>query len=160
MVRTEAAPAGRNDPGGNAGDDPGGNAGDNQGDPGAGGMERFAADIATAAWRLRARAASLPPEMRSLTRHIESLWDLLAQAGVDVRDHVDTPFDPGLALTVVAYQPTAGIDREQVVEAIRPSVYLRDRLIQKAEVIVGTPAEPGVPEPANAPTEENEQAHG
>jgi len=101
--------------------------------------ERSVADIATSIWRLRGRTAALPDGMRSLARHAESAWDALAQAGVEVRDHVYDPFDPGLALTVVAYQPTPGIDRDRVVEAIRPSVYLNDRLIQSAEVIVGTP---------------------
>jgi hypothetical protein len=106
---------------------------------GGGLTERSVADIATSIWRLRGRAAALPGGMRSVTRHAESAWDALAQAGVEVRDHVNDPFDPGLALTVVAYQPTPGIDRDRVVEAIRPSIYLNDRLIQSAEVIVGTP---------------------
>jgi len=138
MTRSAAAPASRDDAG----------------------MERFAAEIATNVWRLRARAATLPAQMRSVTRHIESLSDTLTQAGVDVQDHLDMPFDPGLALTVVAYQPTPGINREQVIEAIRPSVYLHDRLIQKAEVIVGTPETPDAPEPALEPSKENGQAHG
>jgi len=106
---------------------------------GGGLTERSVADIVTSIWRLRGRAAALPGGMRSVTRHAESAWDALAQAGVEVRDHVNDPFDPGLALTVVAYQPTPGIDRDRVVEAIRPSIYLNDRLIQSAEVIVGTP---------------------
>jgi len=110
-----------------------------QPDKGGGLTERSVADIATSIWRLRGRAAALPGGMRSVTRHAESAWDALAQAGVEVRDHVNDPFDPGLALTVVAYQPTPGIDRDRVVEAIRPSIYLNDRLIQSAEVIVGTP---------------------
>jgi hypothetical protein len=101
--------------------------------------EHSVADIATSIWRLRGRTAALPDGMRSVARHAESAWDALAQAGIEVRDHRGDPFDPGLALTVVAYQPTPGIDRDRVVEAIRPSVYLNDRSIQVAEVIVGTP---------------------
>jgi hypothetical protein len=110
-------------------------------EPASGGgiAERSVADIATSIWRLRSRTMALPDGMRSVTRHAESAWDALAQAGVEIRDHVNDPFDPGLALTVVAYQPTPGIDRDRVVEAIRPSVYLDDRPIQTAEVIVGTP---------------------
>jgi hypothetical protein len=110
-------------------------------EPGDGGgiAEQSVADIATSIWRLRGRLAAQPDGMRSVARHAESAWDALAQAGVEIRDHVNDPFDPGLALTVVAYQPTPGIDRDRVVEAIRPSIYLNDRPIQTAEVIVGTP---------------------
>ena len=101
---------------------------------------RSLADVATSIWRLRNRVAAAPEETpRSVSRHLEMAWDALTQAGVEIRDHVGEPFDLGLSLTVVAYQPTPGLTREQVVEAIRPSVFLGDRTFQTGEVIVGTP---------------------
>ncbi|MEV5409195.1 hypothetical protein AB0K60_10220 [Thermopolyspora sp. NPDC052614] len=96
--------------------------------------------MATGIWRMRNRVAAAPEETpRSVARHLEMTWDALIQAGVEIRDHVGEPFDLGLSLTVVAYQPTPGLAREQVIEAVRPSIYLGDRAIQTGEVIVGTP---------------------
>lgn len=109
--------------------------------------ERSVADVATGVWRLRARMAALPEGTRSATRHVEMAWDALAQAGVEIRDHLHDPFDPGLSITVVAFQPTPGLAREQVIETIRPSVYLHDRVVQVAEVIVGTPSEAKTEQP-------------
>ena len=100
------------------------------------------ADVATNIWRLRDRMSALPDGMRSTTRHCEMAWDALAEAGVEIRDHLNDPYDSGLSLTVVAFQPTRGLERERVIETIRPSIYLRDQTIQTAEVIVGTPDPP------------------
>lgn len=99
------------------------------------------ADVATSLWRLRSRmpADADGVRARSMSRQLEAAWDALEAAGVEIQDHVNDPFDPGLSITVVAYQPTPGLRREQVIEAVRPTVYLSDRVIQKAEVIVGTP---------------------
>jgi len=96
------------------------------------------ADVATSLWRLRNRIAG-DAENRPLSRQLEAAWDALTEAGVEVQDHVNDPFDAGLAITVVAYEPTPGLRGERVIKAVRPTVYLNDRTIQKAEVIVGTP---------------------
>ncbi|MEU6035495.1 hypothetical protein ABZ801_08785 [Actinomadura sp. NPDC047616] len=109
---------------------------------------RAAADVATSIWRLRGKLAESPVEPpRAVVRHLESAWDALAEAGVQVQDHLNAPFDSGLALTVVAFQPTPGLSREQVVETVRPSVYLHDRVVQRGEVIVGTPVPSDQPTP-------------
>ncbi|WP_019633116.1 hypothetical protein [Actinomadura atramentaria] len=100
-----------------------------------------AADLATSLWRLRTRVAADPDAPRAVVRHADTAWDALADAGVEVKDHLGDPFDPGLSLTVVAFQPTPGLAREQVIETIRPSVYLHGETLQTAEVIVGTPDE-------------------
>lgn len=76
---------------------------------------------------------------RALSRQVDAAWDALTEAGVEVRDHLNDAFDPGLAITVVAYEPRPGLRREQVVRALRPTVFWNERPIQKAEVIVGTP---------------------
>jgi hypothetical protein len=106
---------------------------------------RTLADLATSMWRLRNRMQESPDAPRSAARHAETAWDTLAQAGVEVQDHLHEPFDPGLSLVVLAFQPTAGLRRDQVIETIRPSVYLHDRVIQTGEVIVGTPDPPAEP---------------
>lgn len=96
-------------------------------------------DVATSLWRLRGRVERMDDPPRAVVRHLETAWDALADAGVEIRDHVGDPFDPGLMMSVVAYQPTPGLRRERIIEAVRPGVYLGGRSIQMAEVIVGTP---------------------
>ncbi|MGI5163424.1 hypothetical protein ACQEU3_03620 [Spirillospora sp. CA-253888] len=97
------------------------------------------ADLAVHLWRLGNRIDAAPNGSRALSRHLEAAWDALGAAGVEVQDHLGRPFDPGLRIKVVAFQPTPGLGREQVVEAVRPAVYLDGRLLRPGEVIVGTP---------------------
>jgi hypothetical protein len=104
---------------------------------------RCLAEIATTLWRLETKMlddTGVPlPEFRNLYRHVRSGIDTLQDAGITIQTHRDAPFDPGLLLTVVAYQPSPGLDRERVLETIRPTLYFADRVIQNGEVIVGTP---------------------
>ncbi|MFI0405961.1 hypothetical protein [Actinomadura sp. 3N508] len=104
------------------------------------------AELATSLWRLRARIERMDDPPRPVVRHLESAWDVLAGTGITIRDHVGEPFDPGLAMSVVAYEPTPGLAREQITEALRPGVYLDGRAVQMAEVIVGTPETPATEE--------------
>ena len=106
--------------------------------------DRSLAGLATALWRTRRRmlqpGTDEPlPELRHAFRHLQSTWQTLAAAGVTIQDHDGTPFESGLALEVLTFQPTAGLRAEQVVETVRPSVYVRTRTIQLGQVIVGTP---------------------
>ncbi|TDB91484.1 hypothetical protein E1264_01440 [Actinomadura sp. KC216] len=100
------------------------------------------AELATSLWRLRGRIERMDDPPRPVVRHLESAWDVLAGTGITIRDHVGEPFDPGLAMSVVAYEPTPGLAREQITETLRPGVYLDGRAVQMAEVIVGTPETP------------------
>ncbi|POM24648.1 hypothetical protein BTM25_32820 [Actinomadura rubteroloni] len=98
-----------------------------------------AADLATSVWRLRAKLAATPDPPRALVRHVDTAWDTLADAGIVIRDHLHEPFDPGLSISVAAYEATPGLRREEVIETLRPSVFLHGRTLQMGEVIVGTP---------------------
>lgn len=100
----------------------------------------------------RARKRMLQPgtaepleEMRRPWRHVEAMWDLLHQAEIEVQDHDGARFEAGLELTAVAYQPTAGLQRETVLETLRPSIYYKGQLVQRGEVVVGTPEAPAGP---------------
>lgn len=107
-------------------------------------QHRLLADLGTGLWRLRQKmlnpeTAQPLDEMRKAYRHLESVWDALKQAGVEIHDYSGRPFDQGLSLKVIAYQPTPGLTRQRIVETIKPSIYLRDDMLQIGEVIVGTP---------------------
>jgi hypothetical protein len=100
----------------------------------------------------RARKRMLKPgttepleELRRPYRHIEAMWDLLHQAEIEVQDHDGNRFEAGLELTVIAFQPTAGLNRETVIETIRPSIYHKGQLLQRGEVVVGKPETPATP---------------
>ncbi len=108
--------------------------------------QRTLADLATSVWRLRQRfvvPGSEQPreEFRRPFRDVQALWDTLAQAGVEILDHTGSAYDAGQSLKVLAFQPTPGLDRERVVETVKPTIYLASQWIQMGEVIVGQPEE-------------------
>lgn len=104
-------------------------------------------DLGTGLWRLRQKmvqpgTAEPLDEMRRAFRHLESTWNVLIQAGVEIQDHTgeDVPEGGVYALRAIAYEPTPGLSREQVIETIKPSIYFNKQLIQMGEVVIGTPA--------------------
>lgn len=104
------------------------------------------ADLGTGLWRLRQKmvqpgTAEPLDEMRRAFRHLESTWDVLIRAGVEIQDHTgeDVPEGGVYALRAIAYEPTSGLSREQVIETIKPSIYFNKRMIQMGEVVIGTP---------------------
>jgi hypothetical protein len=89
-------------------------------------------------------------------RHLDAVVDALVESGVQTRSYDGTVFDPGLRMRVLAYQPMPGLERDEVVETVRPAVYLRGTPLALGEVIVGTPPE----EPEDEPEEEPEREGG
>jgi hypothetical protein len=113
---------------------------------------RLLAEVVVGLWRARAKmtdaATGKPqPEFRSVYRHVQAVWDLLAGAGVEAQGHDGMAYDPGLSITAVAFRPVPGLAREQVLETLRPTVYLSGRMLAPGEVVVGTPAPSGEPGP-------------
>ena len=78
-------------------------------------------------------------EMRRVCRHIEAIDEALKQLGVQVNTYMDQPYDSGLPIRVIAFEPTAGVSREEIKETIKPEIKFRGDRIQMAEVIVGMP---------------------
>jgi hypothetical protein len=100
--------------------------------------------LATHVWRAAGKTvdpATGEPreEMRRVHRHIQGALDLLKQMGLTINDWVNQPYDTGLPVKVLSFQPTPGLHRDTVIEAVRPTVIWKDRLLQSGEVIVGTP---------------------
>ncbi|MGH3941988.1 MAG: hypothetical protein ACRDTG_25880 [Pseudonocardiaceae bacterium] len=107
------------------------------------GNERGLAQLATSLWRAQRKVESEDSvgAIRQVGRHVQATWDSMATLGVKVLDHDNEPFDPGLSLDVLAIQPHAGINRETIIQTVKPTIYLRERRIQLGQVIVGTPEE-------------------
>lgn len=112
------------------------------------------ADLATQLWRLGKKLTEPAAEdpggsgnggrassrrAPKAARHLRAAQDALAKAGVEIHDHDGMEYDIGLALDVLAYQPTPHATRETVHETVRPSVYRDGRCIQTGQVIVAQP---------------------
>jgi hypothetical protein len=107
---------------------------------------KLLADIGTGLWRLRlkmlpAGARQPSEENRRSYKQLEAIMDTLTAASVQIRDHTGEAFPRGgiYNLKVLAYEPTSGLAREQVIETIKPTIYLQNRVIQIGEVVIGTP---------------------
>lgn len=103
----------------------------------------FLAEVSVGAWRLKKKMTdpkSGEPlnEMSRAYRHLDSIFITLKNEGIEIQDHDGQPFDPGLSLKVLTYQPLPNIDKEYVYDTIKPSVYLNGDRILMGEVIVAT----------------------
>jgi hypothetical protein len=110
-------------------------------------------DLATGLWRIRRRleqalAGGETDSVRSLTRYIESACDTLGGHQVEVKDDVGQRYITGMAAKVLAFQPSEDVSEDTIVETIRPAVFYKGVLTQRAEIIVATPRiqEPAQPE--------------
>jgi hypothetical protein len=101
-----------------------------------------AADLATDLWRARRRAARAGGD-RMLARHLDSLHDRLARAGLEVQDHDGLVLDAGTVLDVVAWEIRPDVERDVVVETVAPSVYCAGRPIRIGQVVVARPEDRG-----------------
>lgn len=111
---------------------------------------RLLAELSTGLWRMQQKMlkpGSEQPldEMRRPYRHLETVWDILTQAGIEVHNHTGerTPQGGAYSLKVLAFQPTPGITHNTVIETIKPSIFYQSQLVQMGEVIIGTPENSG-----------------
>lgn len=102
-------------------------------------LEHVLAEVATGLWRLQRRLDPETPETRAAARQVRRILDVLGDADIRIDDHHGVAFDPGLAIDVVAYQPTEDVDHEQVIDTERPSIFRGAATLQRGRVIVGVP---------------------
>lgn len=105
---------------------------------------KLIAELATGIWRIRRKFEAAKNDdgtelLRSMGRYLESTWDSLQAGGVEVRDDTGERYVAGMALHVLAFQPMPGCKQDRIHETIKPSIYYKDKLIQRGEVIVTTP---------------------
>ncbi|MFT3869627.1 MAG: hypothetical protein QM715_14320 [Nibricoccus sp.] len=102
------------------------------------------AALATQVWRARNRiidpeTGEPREEMRRLHRHVEGAFEALREMGLVINDWLKQPYDSGLPVKVLTFQPASEVQRDTVLEATRPTVIWKERLLQMGEVIVGIP---------------------
>jgi hypothetical protein len=106
------------------------------------GLIKLTTEIGTTTWRLQRRlavSAEASDTIKRVSRDLESVWDALNQGGIEIKDHTGEKYDGGMALNVIAFQPTPGITKEQVIETIKPTIYHKNKMVQMGQVIVGVP---------------------
>jgi len=109
------------------------------------GLSQSLAALATHVWRAKSKlvdpnTGEPSEETRRAYRHVQAAFDTFAQMGLTMNDWIDQPFDPGLPVKVLTFQPMPEIMRDTVVEAVRPTIIWKDQLLQLGEVVVGIPA--------------------
>jgi hypothetical protein len=115
------------------------------------------ARVAVSLWRAKQKLlhSAGAESVRDFGRLVDSAWDALLQAGVEVADHAGERVTGGEAFHVLAYEPVPGLVHEQVIETVRPTVYHRGVLLQAGQVIVGKPSGNG----GNRNGEQHDEGH-
>ncbi|TDV35436.1 hypothetical protein [Actinophytocola oryzae] len=80
---------------------------------------------------------------RQATRYLRGCRRMLADAGLVIQDHDGDLLHHGRSITVLVSHEDPALTDELVLETVKPTIYLRDRRIQKGEVIVGRPPSGG-----------------
>lgn len=105
---------------------------------------KFIKKIANNVWKLRAKMfdddGNPKDGYEKVYRPVDAIWDALKEVGVTVITHDGETYDTGMAVNVVAWEKREGARREEIVETIKPTIRLGDRLLQWADVIAVTPA--------------------
>lgn len=78
---------------------------------------------------------------KKISRFFYNAQDLIEANNLRVSDHTNELNTGGEAYMVVAYQPEEELTEEKVVETIKPTIYFKDKILQRGEVIVGQPSE-------------------
>ena len=98
------------------------------------------AELAVAVWRLekRTRRDAATPEPVLIA--CETAMDRLRDLGVALREHIGDVCDDAMKVRVVDDITPAGkadpAPLPRIVECLSPAVYLHDRLVRRAEVVV------------------------
>lgn len=112
-------------------------------------LKKTLAEVAVHLWRIKKRMTheSGEPleEFRRNFRHVQAALDDLTNSQIEIKDfdHQIIPENGVLSIRVLAYQPTAGISSEQIIETVKPAIYYKGETIQHGEVIVGIPENEG-----------------
>lgn len=104
---------------------------------------RFIKKIANNVWKLRNKMLDEDGNPKDhfdrVYRFVEALDDALKEIDVSIKSHDGEVYDTGMAVNVVAWEKREGTTREEIIETIKPTIRLGDRLLQWADVIAVTP---------------------
>jgi hypothetical protein len=119
-------------------------------------MAGFLVDLGTGIWRVRRKIdgmESVPREISDALYSLESIWKSMSEGGVEVVDHIGT-IPSKREARIVETREVSGLEREQVVDALVPTILLKGEVVQMGEVIMGVPASDAAAQEANAAPDE------
>lgn len=102
----------------------------------------FLIELSTGIWRVRRKIEGLsrmPKEIKDALYSLESMWMSMSDGGVEIIDHIGA-MPPKHEAVIIEVRETPGIVREQVIDAVKPTVLIHGEVVQQGEVIVGRPA--------------------
>jgi len=107
----------------------------------------FISSLAIEIWRLEKRIEKVKGDMTkgeksgiaSISDQIQRVKDVLKKQEVEICEHTGTIYNDGLSLKVLHIEEIDGLPegKMQIIETIKPSVYLKGKVIFLGEVIVG-----------------------
>lgn len=107
----------------------------------------FISSLAIEIWRLEKRCkkakGGMPKDEKSwiisIVDQIQRIKDILKKQEVEICEHTGTAYNDGLSLKVLHIEEIDGLPegKMQIIETIKPSVYLKGKVIFLGEVIVG-----------------------
>ena len=122
-------------------------------------LERTLAVLATQAWRMSNRlidpATKESRELldsrdcRGIARSLESIMDELSAFGITIKDRTGEAYDEGLPEKVIHGERRADLTKPQIIETLKPSIFLNKKTIQLGDIIVGIPTTKDAHEPTN-----------
>jgi enamine deaminase RidA (YjgF/YER057c/UK114 family) len=107
-------------------------------------LDTLLATVATNTWRAMQKIIDVEtcepkPEMKRVHRYIEAINDALRDFSVKTVDHTGQRYDTGCAVKVITSEKRVGLNREEIIETLKPTVRFNGRLLQLGEVVVGEP---------------------
>lgn len=108
---------------------------------------RFIKKIANNVWKLHNKMIDEDGNPKEhfdrVYRFVEALDDALKDIGVTIKSHDGEAYDTGMAVNVVAWEKRESAPREEIIETIKPTIRLGDKLLQWADVVAVTPVAAG-----------------
>lgn len=103
---------------------------------------RFLSDLSRSLWRLEKKMTKPGTdqpleEMSRAYSSLTSIWNIIIQSGVSVREHTGLLYNSALPVEAIGYQEVLGISEPKIIETIKPTVYLHGNPVQYGEVVVG-----------------------
>jgi hypothetical protein len=103
-------------------------------------MQESVKVLALECWRIK----KLLPDFQDNTKHlvlgnsVEKMLEALAKNGVEVEDPEGMEFRDGMTLDVALFEETPNLNagKKIISETLSPTVYMKDRIIQPAKVII------------------------
>jgi len=102
----------------------------------------FVSSLAIEIWRLEKRFEKAKGEksgIASIGDQIQRIKDIFKKQEIEICEHTGTAYNDGLSLKVLHIEEIDGLPegKMQIIETIKPSVYLKGKVIFLGEVIVG-----------------------